>query len=207
MTFDYRDPAFWQGRYESGKFIDSAQTGWDLEQPAPPIRSYLAGRGASLAKGRALVVGCGRGHEAVLFAQNGWDVVGIDFAPAAIRFATEQADALGVAATFLQRDLFTIRHEFAQAFDAVIEHTCFCAIDPARREEYVKTVAAVTKPGGVYIALFFAVLPPDGPPFPTSVEEVLSCFGPYFEEETLFVPDDSVPSRAGEELFGVFRRK
>ena len=58
---------------------------------------------------------------------------------------------------------------YAHAFDGVWEYTCFCAIDPARRDAYVRTIAAILKPGGWLLACFFPMRRvAAGPPFPVS---------------------------------------
>jgi hypothetical protein len=68
-----------------------------------------------------------------------------------------------------QRDVFTLDQDYAGMFDGVWEYTCFCAIDPARREEYVRVLHAILRPGGLLLACFFPLREGgDGPPFPVS---------------------------------------
>lgn len=45
---------------------------------------------------RALVPGCGRGHDVLLLAQLGWDVVGLDYSPTAIEEAKSNAQTGGM---------------------------------------------------------------------------------------------------------------
>ena len=52
-------------------------------------------------------------------------------------------------------DLFNPPPGFHGAFDWIIEHTCFCAIDPAMRPRYVQAAAALLKPGGRLFAIFY----------------------------------------------------
>jgi len=197
---DYRSVAFWNERYETNT------AGWDLGQPAPPLVSYVRSLDGE-ARGRLVVVGCGKGNDARFFAENGWQVVGFDFSDAAVREATALTAGKELPLRFVQQDILDPGDEHDGAFDTVVEHTCFCAIDPARRDDYVRAVHRMLKPGGRLVALFYAILPPDGPPFPVSVEEIRERFTPCFEEETLFVPEDSVERRRGCELFAVFRRR
>ena len=56
-----------------------------------------------------------------------------------------------------QRDIFTLGVDHAHAFDGAWEYTCYCAIDPARRSEYVRLLASLVKPGGWLLACFFPV--------------------------------------------------
>ena len=84
-----------------------------------------------------------------------------------------------VSAEFIERDLFTLGGDYAYAFDGVWEYTCFCAIDPRRRSEYVRTMREIVKPGGWLLACFFPMRRRGaGPPFPVSEREVRRLFAP-----------------------------
>ena len=198
---DVSRPAFWEAADQEQR------AGWDLGMPAPPFVELLAGPAAP-PPGRLLVPGCGRGHDALLFARAGFEVVGVDFAPSAIAAARAlaAAEASGLALEFVEADLFTLDARWPAGFDYVVEHTCFCAIDPARRPEYVQVVHDLLRPGGELIALFYAHRRGGGPPYPTTAAEVRTLFAPRFTIETLTVATNSVPRRQGEELFGRLRR-
>lgn len=68
----------------------------DLIPPAVNL-SALDDPGRPARPPRALVPGCGRGHDALLLAAMGYDVVGLDFAPGAIKEAAENEQAMLVA--------------------------------------------------------------------------------------------------------------
>ena len=42
-----------------------------------------------LTPGKLCIIGCGRGYDAIMFAQKGFDVTAIDFAPSAINAGKE----------------------------------------------------------------------------------------------------------------------
>lgn len=195
---------FWETQYRQGT------TGWDLGGPTPAFAHLLAGPDAP-PPGRMLVPGCGRGYDAVLFAREGFAVTGIDHAPSAVAAAAGLAAAEGVSCTFLQADLFSLPARFPEAFDDVLEYTCFCAINPARRADYVEAMADVLRPGGALLALFFPVLPrgypPDGPPFAVSAEEIGDLFGTRFDVTHLAPSPHTIPPRRGRELLGRLRRR
>ena len=174
---------FWDGLYAA------AQDGWDLGGAAPALEDWLAsGRFSSLGsikcggpemapalpqaadtrtRARVAVPGAGRGHDARLLARHGYRVTAFDFALAAVAEARRLAAADGVDVAVEQRDVFTLGEDFAGAFDGVWEYTCFCAIDPARREEYVRVLHTILRPGGLLLACFFPLREGgDGPPFP-----------------------------------------
>lgn len=95
----------------------------------------------------------------------------------------------------------------AGAFDAVLEHTCFCAIDVERREEYVRAVRDLLAPNGRLFGLFYAHGKPGGPPSTTSEAEVRALFSRDFEIEVLKTAPDSFEARAGKKLEFVFPKK
>lgn len=191
---------FWEERYQSGS------TPWDLGQPAPAFVQLLESAQAPQ-PGRMAVLGSGRGHDALLFAAKGFDVVGFDLAPSAVAAAIAQAQAQQLSAQFLQRDMFGLVPEFAHQFDYVLEHTCFCAILPQQRLAYVNLVRDLLKTQGELIALFWAHNRPGGPPFGTSLPELRSLFQADFEIISLDPVAQSVPNRQNEEYLGRFRVK
>ncbi len=199
-------PEYWETRYARG------EDGWELGGPAPPLAALLS-IGEAGPAGRLAVPGCGRGHEAIPFARHGFEVTGFDFAEAAIEAAAAGAAAAGVSdrCRFERRDLFELPCLYPAAFDAVVEHTCFCAIDPARRPEYVDVVASILKPGGRLLALFYplraATGAGDGPPFPTTRDEIDRLFGRRFDTAFARVPGDSIPRRLGLELLAVLVKR
>ena len=70
-------------------------------------------------------------------------------------------------------------------FDWVFEHTLFCAIDPAERDEYVRAVLRWLKPNGQYLAVNYLIPDEAGPPFGTTREEALAwCLAWVQTQET-----------------------
>ncbi|GAB4380611.1 MAG: methyltransferase domain-containing protein [Elainellaceae cyanobacterium] len=189
---------FWEGRYQEGT------ARWDLGQPAPVFVSLLNSPDAPQ-PGRMAVLGSGRGHDALLFAEHGFEVVGFDFAPSAIEAARTNAQQRGLSAEFLQRDIFGLDAEFAQQFDYVLEHTCYCAIAPEQRTDYVKLVRAILRPQGELIGLFWAHSRPGGPPFGTTPDAIRQRFA-EFELIAATLVSNSVEGRKGEEYLMRFRK-
>jgi SAM-dependent methyltransferase len=193
------DVAFWEDAYARGG------DGWDLGRPTQPLVDFLDTTPPP--RGRVAVPGCGRGHDARLLATRGYDVVGFDFAPAALAAARALAARDRVVVTFEDRDVFTLGRELPNAFDGVWEYTCFCAIDPARRAEYVRSLTDTLRAGGWLLACFFPLHAVNaGPPFVVSEAEVRRLLAPSFTIERAFAPLRSARGRQGREWMVLARK-
>ena len=188
---------FWDGLYAGG------QDGWDLGVATPALEDWLASgrfsstssikcRGPEMAPAlpqaadirgrvRVAVPGAGRGHDARLLARHGYRVTAFDFSDAAVAEARRLAAVEGVDLVVEQRDVFTLGQDYGAAFDGVWEYTCFCAIDPARREEYVRVLHTIVRPGGLLLACFFPLREGGGgPPFPVSRDDIDRALAGHF---------------------------
>jgi SAM-dependent methyltransferase len=169
---DFSSPAFWDARYTSG------QTPWDFGGVPSALKEYLRahpGNGA-----RALIPGCGAGHEVTALATAGYEVTAIDLSSAAVARARANAGP-ELADRIITGDFF--RHGFAPAsFDLIYERTFLCAIPPAQRVAYRDRVAALLKPGGAYIGYFYhqKTEPNEGPPHGLAWGESDLLFGRHF---------------------------
>jgi SAM-dependent methyltransferase len=161
LTSDY-----WQARYDEGT------TGWDRGGSSPALLTWL--RTGALRPCRILVPGCGRGHEVLALAEAGFEVTGIDYAPAAVQAVRDALAAHGLSATIQQADLFDYQPE--RPFDAIYEQTCLCALTPARWGCYEKRLAKWLAPGGQLFAAFMQTASETGPPFACRPEAMRELF-------------------------------
>ena len=186
------DPAYWEDLYRRGG------DGWELGQPAPPLVEFV--ESTPPPRGRVAVPGCGRGHDVCFLTRHGYRAVGFDFSPTAVATARSLAARERVETTFEQRDIFSLGADQASAFDGVWEYTCFCAIDPRRRAEYVRVIEAILRPGGWLLACFFPIRTGGaGPPFPVAKAEVRRLLSPSFRIERAAPPLRSPGRRLGQE--------
>ncbi len=195
---------YWDGLYAGGN------DGWELGAPALALQDWLDAGGkfeARNARGPIAVPGCGRGHDARLLARHGYRVSAFDFAEAAVAEARRLARVEGADVTVEQRDVFTLGRDYAGAFDGVWEYTCFCAIDPARREEYASVLHAILRPGGLLLACFYPLREgDDGPPFPVSRADIDRVLTGRFTVLEAGPPARSVERRRGLEWLVLARR-
>ncbi len=193
---------FWEGLYQRNV------TPWELGTFSPPFKTFLESP-YRVPPGKIASLGCGTGHDALLFAKSGFEVTAFDFAPSAVastKAKFEQSGLLGKSAFVIQQDIFDL-HQFNGKFDYVMEHTCFCAIHPARRKTYEFVVRDLLKPEGKLIALWWLLdRQGSGPPFSVSKSELFDLFSADFRFDIVHEPTDSVPDRKGQELFTVMSR-
>jgi len=175
-------------------------TPWDKGLPAPPLVEWLASHTLS---GRVLAPGCGLGHDVAYLVSLGIDAYGLDIAPAAVSRAKKHYPQL--AERFVCADLF----EFRGQYDAIVEHTCLCALPPEWRTKYRDAVASLLKPGGLLVAVFFINPEMDpgetGPPFGISPDELTALFAERFQVVESHVPAAAYPGREGREFLRVQR--
>jgi SAM-dependent methyltransferase len=187
----------WEARYQSGDMP------WEKGEPSPGPVDFLAAH-PELPRGTVLVPGCGTGHDARAWASAGFEVVGMDLAPSAIRIAEEKTRAASLNAQFRLGNF--LEDEPVTQFDWIFEHTLFCAIDVARRDDYVKALLRWLKPTGQFLAVHYMIRDIDGPPFGCTQQELMERFSPHFELKQGWVPR-SYPNRAGLELMLWWQRK
>lgn len=175
-------------------------TPWDKGQPSPPLAEWLARNKIS---GRVLVPGCGVGHDVAHLVSLGIDAIGLDIAPTAVARAKEQHPQ--IAERFVCADLF----EFSGPFDAIVEHTCLCALPPEWRVRYRDAAVKLLKPGGLLIGIWFVNPEMDpgesGPPFGISSDELSALFAPNFDMIESYTPETAYPGREGRELLRVMQ--
>ena len=92
---------------------------------------------------------------------------------------------------------------YTETFDLLIEQTFFCALAPALRPAYARQCAALLRPGGKLVGLLFDTefAGATEPPFGGTRAEYRAYFEPYFEFVHFDTAYNSLPARAGRELF------
>ena len=189
----------WEEIYQKGEVF------WNKGEASPPLKQYLERHPV---RGRALVPGCGHGHEVALAVEHGLDAIGLDIAPTGV--AEARALYPKLAERFLVGDLFNPPAELRGAFDVVLEHTCLSGLHPSLRADYRRGIDLTLKRGGLLIGVWF--IEPDldpgdeGPPFPFSVPDLTALFAQDYEVVEDYVPDVSFPTRVKQERIRVLRR-
>ncbi len=150
---------------------------------------------------RALVVGAGHGQDAGFLAQLGFDTIGFDISPTAVRVARERFPG----ARFVVADLLDPPAEWWGAFDVVLEVLIAQSLPADVRPTGIAHMRRFVAPGGTLLVLASARdddapddAPVEGPPWPLVRAEIES----YADDDLRAVLVD----RTGDRWWAEFRR-
>jgi SAM-dependent methyltransferase len=163
----------WNENYASGEPLP-----WDTGTPDPMLVELIESR--AIAPGRTLEVGCGTGTNAIYLAQHGFEVTGVDIAPAAI----EQARAKARGLCRFETIDFLNETPPGAPFPFVFDRGCFHAFDEDReRARFAENVAAALVDGGVWLSLIGSTegAPRETGPPRRSAREVMNAVEPVLE--------------------------
>jgi SAM-dependent methyltransferase len=138
---------------------------------------------------RAIDLGCGTATNVIYLAQNGFDVTGVDFIPAAIEIGMFKLRQAGAGADLVVDDLTNLQ-SINGTFDLLLDYGTLDDLSMSRRDLYVNNVLPLTHPGSLFL-LFCGEWPPrwwermflDGAALKPG--EVEDRFGEYFKIEVL----------------------
>lgn len=194
MAQDSSKSDFWESRYRDHV------TPWDAGKVPAALREYLP----RIPKGgRVLIPGCGSAYEAGYLAENGFDVLAIDFSPAAVELAKKNLSRFGDIARLA--DFFEF--DYGKPYDVVYERAFLCALPPRMWPQYPPRTAQLLRPGGELVGFFFFKETENGPPFGTSPKALHALLDPCFELVEDKAVTDSIPVFQGAERWQIWRRR
>ncbi|HET6507811.1 MAG TPA: class I SAM-dependent methyltransferase [Baekduia sp.] len=153
---------------------------WHSDQARPLLVEWATAQGLRGEGRRAAVVGAGLGTDAEYVASLGFDTLGFDVSPTAVRLAGERSTHPN--ARYEVGDLFALPSDWLGAFDLVVEIWTVQALPVDVRAEATAAIASLVAPGGRLFAMAWAraddapLPPPDDPPWPLTRAE-FDAFG------------------------------
>jgi len=191
---DSSKPDFWESRYRD------QVTPWDAGKVPAAFQDYLP----KIRKGgRVLIPGCGSGHEAGYLVENGFDVLAIDFSPAAVELAKRNLPRFGDIVRIA--DFFDF--DSGMLYDVVYERAFLCALPPQMWPQYAPRAAQLLRPKGELAGFFFFKETEKGPPFGTNPQALHALLDPYFELVENKAVTDSIPVFQGSERWQIWRKR
>lgn len=190
------DPEFWSEHYANWTSPET-KPGWELQEPAAALRDISSQ--LKLNKARIIVLGCGSGHDAAFFAQQGHHVTAVDFSDEALlRAAKNYGQVKNLQ--FKKADIFNLPESFRGQFDIVFDHTFLSAIHPSRRREVARIYKQLLAPEGHLLGIFMILDPHNAPPFGMTEWELRELLKGKFQSLYWTRWKKSIPRRAGKEL-------
>lgn len=117
--------------------------GWDVGRPSSNlVKAVEAGH---LKPGRAIVLGCGTGTNAIYLAGRGFTVTGVDIAPTALHLAQEKATKAGVQVQWLLADVLALPQ--MAPFDVIFDRGCYHHVRQYDAEGYVEATRRLSHEG------------------------------------------------------------
>jgi SAM-dependent methyltransferase len=190
------DRKFWTQQYQNGT------TNWDIGYPSPPLKEFIDTIANKELK--ILVPGAGNAYEVEYLWNLGFkNVVLLDISPSPLENFKKRNPGFPPQQMIL-KNFFDIK----ETYDLVLEQTFFCAIDRELRKKYAEKMHEVIVPGGKLAGVLFGKeFDKEGPPFGGTKKEYLPYFEPYFEVKEMHLCKNSIPPRAGNELWIEMIRK
>lgn len=191
---DPASPEFWEMRYQA------AYTPWDAGDVPVRLREHVARHRPT---GRVLVPGCGSGRDVRFLAQEGLDVQGIDFSPAAL---AASAPVLGPFSDRLrQADFFGPGLEGPWAL--VYERAFLCSLPRRLWKDWASRMATLLAPEAMLAGFFYIAEGDRGPPFALHGQgELDGLLAGDFERLEDLAVHDSIEAFAGKERWQVWKR-
>jgi SAM-dependent methyltransferase len=187
---------YWNNRYKTN------ETGWDIGHISKPIKEYIDQLKDKNLK--ILIPGAGNSYEAEYIFNQGFKHIYVaDISKIPLQNLKNRVSDFPES-QLVNKDFFELKGKY----DLILEQTFFCAITPELREAYVKKMHELLKPNGRLVGLLFDFpLTEEGPPFGGSKSEYKSLFKKRFKILKLETANNSIPQRAGKELFFQVEKK
>lgn len=187
---------FWTDIYREHQKAND-RPNWEIGKETPILHSILPQ--LKVPRARVAVLGCGSGDDAAYLARAGHIVTGIDYSEEAVAEAQKKFGKVKDL-KFIKSDIFALPKALHGQFDIVFEHTCYCAVNPARRNQLVQIWRNLLAERGHLLGIFFVMDKRNGPPWGSSEWELRERLRKGFDFRYWTRWKASVPKREGTEL-------
>ena len=123
---------------------------WDTGISPPELLEFIQ----THKPGRAMDLGCGTGTNVITLVQAGWKVIGVDFAPRAIKLARQKVKKAGVEAELFVKDVTKLQG-INGPFDLAFDLGCFHSIPQESKVGYLNQLERILAPHGFWLMYGF----------------------------------------------------
>jgi SAM-dependent methyltransferase len=117
--------------------------GWDVGRPCSHLVKAVEEK--TFKPGRAIVLGCGSGNNAIYLASQGFEVTGVDVSPTALSIAAKKAREADVHVDWILADVVALPE--LQPFDLIFDRGCYHHICQYDSPAYVETLRRLSHAG------------------------------------------------------------
>jgi len=129
----------WDSRYRG-----SSRPSWDKGFPSSHLKAAV--EDVRIKPGRAVVLGCGTGTNAIYLAEKGFDVTAIDIAPTALNLAEDKAKKANVKVRWVLADVLAPPADL-EPFDFIFDRGCYHGVRRGNARGYVEAAKQLSQPG------------------------------------------------------------
>ncbi len=192
-------PTFLSSDYWDFRYLHE-QTGWDIGHVSTPLKEYFDQLNNKHI--RILIPGGGNSYEAKYLVQQGFtDITIVDISPVLTKRLSATLNQQEI--TIFTKDFFELDGEF----DLIVEQTFFCALDPTLRNKYVEKIKNLLSGCGKLVGLLFNIDFVTNPPFGGNIEKYRQLFSSGLRIKIMESCTNSIPARAGNELFFIIEKE
>lgn len=162
---------------------DEKQVPWAKMKTDPFLEEYLE---LNIGEGKAIVIGCGLGDDALALEEAGFNVTAIDISPTAINWCKERFDHTDI--DFRVQDIFEIPEHMLGQYDFVFESRTIQSLPLEFRNKMIGAISSLLAPRAKVLIVANGKNAGEkhlGPPWPLERNE-LRLFGNYDLDELMF---------------------
>ena len=122
---------------------------WDTQKVATELKKAV--ESGTIRPGKAVVLGCGAGTNAVYLASKGFDVTALDLAPTALAIGKTRADKARVRVRWVLASVLAAPE--LGPFDFLFDRGCYHGVRRVDAKGFVAAARTLCKPGGQFLII------------------------------------------------------
>ena len=149
---------------------DKEKIPWANMQADSFLTEYLE---MHLGEGKAIVIGCGLGDDALALEEAGFDVTAIDISETAIKWCQERYDYTNI--NFFVQDIFNLPADMLEQYDFIFESRTIQSLPLIHRDKIISCISSLMAPKAKALVIANGKQEGEkfeGPPWPLEYNEL-----------------------------------
>jgi len=171
LIMTYKENTAWFEELYKNSGEDESAIPWAKLTVNVFLQQYLENHTGT--RGKALVIGCGLGDDAMALDEAGFDTVAIDISPSALEWAQKRFPDATIL--FEEHNIFEMPQKYIGYFDFVFEAFTIQSLPLRYRADMIKAISSVLAPAGKLLVVAHAKNEGEvykGPPYPVLANEL-----------------------------------